>query len=57
MEECMIAQSSELEEQRQMSSVIKGPEFKMLDNAGRAVFLDRPERFHDLLADFVKRCS
>jgi hypothetical protein len=27
------------------------------DNAGRAVFLDQPAPFHDLLADFVKRCS
>jgi pimeloyl-ACP methyl ester carboxylesterase len=36
---------------------IKGAEFKTLDNAGHAVFLDQPERFHDLLADFVKRCS
>jgi hypothetical protein len=29
----------------------------MLDNAGCVVFLDHPERLHDLLADFVKRCT
>lgn len=49
------AQSSEVEAQREMSRLIKDARFVTIDDAGHAVFLDQPQRFHDLLADFVQR--
>jgi pimeloyl-ACP methyl ester carboxylesterase len=49
------AQSGELEVQRQMSRQIKDAKLEIIDNAGHAVFIDQPQRFRSLLADFVQR--
>jgi non-heme chloroperoxidase len=48
------ADSEELEAQRETSRQIKGAQFEIIEDAGHAVFLDQPSRFHDLLAAFVK---
>ena len=49
------AQSGELELQREMSRQIKDAKLEIIDNAGHAVFIDQPQRFRSLLADFVQR--
>jgi non-heme chloroperoxidase len=49
------AQSGELEVQREMSRQIKDAKLEIIDNAGHAVFIDQPQRFRSLLADFVQR--
>lgn len=49
------AKSPELDAQREMSRQIKGAQIETIDDAGHAVFLDQPERFRSLLADFVRR--
>jgi non-heme chloroperoxidase len=49
------AESDELEAQREMSRQIKDARFEAIEDAGHAVFLDQPERFRALLADFVRR--
>jgi len=49
------AQSEEIEAQREMSRQIKDARFETIDGAGHAVFLDQPQRFHDLLAGFVRQ--
>jgi non-heme chloroperoxidase len=49
------SESDEVETQREMSRIIKDALFKTVDDAGHAVFLDQPKRFHDLLASFVRR--
>jgi pimeloyl-ACP methyl ester carboxylesterase len=51
------AQSGELEAQREMSRQIKGAKLEIIDNAGHAVFIDQPQRFRSLLADFVQRAQ
>jgi microsomal epoxide hydrolase len=47
------ADSSEIEAQREMSRQIRNVRFEVIANAGHAVFIDQPDRFHALLADFV----
>jgi microsomal epoxide hydrolase len=49
------AQSAELELQRAMSRQIRDAKLEIIDNAGHAVFIDQPQRFRTLLADFVQR--
>ena len=49
------AGSGELEAQRDMARRIQGAQFETIDNAGHAVFLDQPQKFRELLGDFVKR--
>jgi hypothetical protein len=34
---------------------IKDAKLETIDNAGHAVFIDQPQRFRSLLADFVQR--
>jgi pimeloyl-ACP methyl ester carboxylesterase len=34
---------------------IKDAKLEIIDNAGHAVFIDQPQRFRSLLADFVQR--
>lgn len=41
--------------QRRMAAAISGARFETIADAGHAVFLDQPERFRQLLADFVER--
>lgn len=48
------ADSSEIEAQREMSRQIEGARFEIVENAGHAVFLDQPDRFHTLLVDFIE---
>ena len=48
-------QSSDVEAQREMSRLIKDARFVTIDDAGHAVFLDQPQRFHEILADFVRQ--
>lgn len=48
------SESNEIEAQREMSKRIKDAHFETIGNAGHAVFLDQPQRFHDLLAAFVQ---
>lgn len=45
--------SPELERQRAMAERIAGARFEVLTDAGHAVFLDQPERFNALLAEFL----
>lgn len=47
--------AGDVQGQREMARRIKGAQFETIDDAGHAVFLDQPQRFHDLLADFVRR--
>jgi len=47
------AQSEEIEAQREMSRQIRDARFESIDDAGHAVFLDQPQRFHELLDSFV----
>ena len=47
------AKSPELDEQQRISRQIPGSRFETIPAAGHALFLDQPERFHALLADFV----
>jgi len=49
------AQSEEIEAQREMSRQIKDSRFESIDDAGHAVFLDQPQRFHELLDSFVRQ--
>ncbi|MGH8175762.1 MAG: alpha/beta fold hydrolase [Steroidobacter sp.] len=49
------ADSGEIEAQREMSRQIRDARFETIDGAGHAVFIDQPQRFHSLLADFVQR--
>lgn len=51
----VIAASSgeEVAAQRAMAGRIKDAEFKAIDDAGHAVFLDQPQRFGDLLSAFL----
>jgi pimeloyl-ACP methyl ester carboxylesterase len=49
--------SSELEAQRGMAGRIQGARFETIDDAGHAVFLDQPRRFHDLLSAFVRQVA
>ena len=51
------AESGEVETQREMAAQIKGARFETIKDAGHAVFLDQPERFHELLADFMQRAQ
>jgi non-heme chloroperoxidase len=51
------AESDELEAQRDMAHRIKNARLELIADAGHAVFLDQPERFNDLLADFVRRTA
>jgi non-heme chloroperoxidase len=48
------ADSSEIEAQREMSRQIKDARFEIIENAGHAIFIDQPDRFRALLADFVE---
>jgi non-heme chloroperoxidase len=49
------ARSGEFELQREMSRHIKDAKLEIIDNAGHAVFIDQPQRFRSLLADFIQR--
>ena len=51
------AESGEINAQREMAAQIKGARFETIRDAGHAVFLDQPDRFHELLADFVQRAQ
>ena len=51
------AGSDEIDTQREMAAQIKGARFETIKDAGHAVFLDQPERFHELLAEFVRRAQ
>jgi non-heme chloroperoxidase len=51
------AKSPELEGQRDMARRIQGARFETIDDAGHAVFLDQPRRFHDLLSAFVRQVA
>ena len=48
------ADSEEFEAQQEMSKAIAGATFEKVEDCGHAVFLDQPERFHELLADFLQ---
>ena len=48
------AKSSELSRQQAMAGQIRGARFEKVDDAAHAVFLDQPDRFNDLVANFVK---
>ena len=47
--------SAELDQQRAMAARISGAEFHVVEGAGHAVFVDRPEAFGRLLRDFIAR--
>lgn len=49
------ALSPELEAQRAMAVAIRGARFETVAEAGHALFLDQPQRFNALLADFLRR--
>ncbi|MEO7390608.1 MAG: alpha/beta hydrolase [Ramlibacter sp.] len=49
------AESGELAEMRAMAAQIRDARIETIAQAGHAVFLDQPARFHELLADFVRR--
>lgn len=51
------AESGEIDAQRDMAAQIKGARFETIKDAGHAVFLDQPERFHQLLADFLQQAQ
>jgi pimeloyl-ACP methyl ester carboxylesterase len=51
------AESGELEAQRDMARRIKNARIEVIADAGHAVFLDQPERFNELLADFLRRTA
>jgi len=51
------AESDELEAQRAMARRIKNARLELIADAGHAVFLDQPERFNALLADFLRRVA
>jgi microsomal epoxide hydrolase len=46
--------SSELSEQRELASRLPNGRFEVLDQAAHAVFIDQPERFHELVRDFLE---
>ena len=48
------AGADDLDSQREMAKAIAGARFELLPDAGHAVFLDQPQRFEQLLADFAK---
>jgi pimeloyl-ACP methyl ester carboxylesterase len=48
------AKSNELARQEAGASQIPHARFEKIDDAAHAVFLDQPERFHELLEKFVK---
>ncbi len=47
------AGSAELAAQQAEAKVIPGARFETVEHAGHAVFIDQPQRFHDLLAEFM----
>jgi microsomal epoxide hydrolase len=49
------AQSDELDAMRNMSRQIKDARIETIADAGHAVFLDQPERFHDALDSFARQ--
>lgn len=49
------ADSSEVDAQREMSRQISGARFEIIADAGHAVFIDQPDRFRTLLADFIEK--
>jgi non-heme chloroperoxidase len=49
------ADSGDIDSQRETAQRIKGARFESIPDAGHAVFLDQPQRFYDLLADFVRQ--
>lgn len=49
------ASSGELDAQREMAQRIAGARFETVADAGHALFLDQPQRFHALLAGFVRQ--
>jgi non-heme chloroperoxidase len=51
------ADSGELEAQREMARRIKDARLEVIADAGHAVFLDQPQRFGDLLAEFLRRVT
>lgn len=46
--------SGEVEALREMAGRIEGARFEVIADAGHAVFLDQPQRFQAVLADFVR---
>lgn len=51
------AGSDEVQPQREMAAQIKGARFETIKDAGHAVFLDQPDRFHELLAEFLQQAQ
>jgi microsomal epoxide hydrolase len=49
------ADAGDLQEQREMARTIAGASLETVADAGHAVFLDQPQRFQQLLADFLQR--
>jgi microsomal epoxide hydrolase len=49
------ADSGDIAAQREMATRIAGARFESIPDAGHAVFLDQPQRFYDVLADFVRQ--
>jgi non-heme chloroperoxidase len=47
--------SGELAEQRQLAASLPDGRFEVLDQAAHAVFIDQPERFHELVKNFMER--
>jgi len=47
--------SPELEAQRRMAEAIRGARFETVADAGHALFLDQPERFNEVLLEFVSQ--
>ena len=48
-------QSRELSEQRQLAKSLPTGRFEVIDRAAHAIFIDQPERFHQLVEDFIQR--
>jgi len=49
------ADAGDLQAQREMARAIDGASLETVADAGHAVFLDQPQRFQQLLADFLQR--
>jgi non-heme chloroperoxidase len=49
------ADAGDLQAQREMARAIAGASLETVAEAGHAVFLDQPQRFQQLLADFLQR--
>lgn len=51
------ADAGDLEGQRESARRIKGARIEVIADAGHALFLDQPQKFNDLLADFLRQVA